>query len=764
MQLVKPGMVKTNTRVFRLPKGSGLAFAVLLGLSIGASTQASAFDIAANAPRDRKDHGREQVSFGLTQEVFATTQSVSGDFPDQAPAATVAPPHIARLGITVLSPRDADLYTRIFTAQRAGKPAEADQLIEELGDRALVGHVLAARYLSQSRPGAAALREWLTQYSDLPQADAIYAKARKLRTKTDALPHRPALTPPLRSGYDEGRSNFTAEISLPENRALSSGDIMLTGRVNGLLRQGSPSQALTVLEHTLHERATTHQAPVDTATLQDARAAIAAGFFYAGDATQALTQARMASNRPLAQWIGGLAAWRLRDFISAEAMLSQLALAKDLSAWDESAASYWTYRSRQRTGDRKGAMAMLVKAAENPRTFYGLLATHLLKRDLPLSWQAPTLTETHLTRLAEIPAGWRAMALIQIGERDLAKTELERLRPQGNRNLQEALLALANEAGLPGLAINLGGMVTDDKGKTYDAARYPLPPWQPDQGFTTDRALLFAVMRQESRFDPTASSYRGAQGLMQLMPRTASLMVKKDEKIDAGRLADPVINLTLGQRYVSHLAAQPDIGDNLLLLLAAYNSGPGTLARWRQDTGARQDDPLLFLESMPIRETRDYVEQVLTNYWIYGHRLNQSKQSLTQITEGRWPRAITGDTQLAEAAPTQSMAQPAAERPAPVPLPLESAARVAMLAMPGQQESKEDLVLISTRQTSGRSFRRSLTDSNLALQWDIRALTPHRPSRNMPSRRHTASSFGKEVIRPADMASGPSERLAFMAA
>lgn len=200
---------------------------------------------------------------------------------------------------------------------------------------------------------------------------------------------------------------------------------------------------------------------------------------------------------------------------------------------------------------------------------------------------------------------------------------------------------------MPSLALRLGGLAVNDRGKAYDAALYPLPPWQPAAGFTVDRALMYALMRHESQFDPTAISDRGACGLMQLMPDTARLVasnspsravqkIKFGDADDCSRaLMEPANNLALGQGYVQRLAALPHIGDNLLYLLAAYNSGPSRLSRWFDLN--EQRDPLLFLESVPVRETRDYVQQVLIQYWMYRTRLQQPLQSLEQLARGEWP-------------------------------------------------------------------------------------------------------------------------------
>jgi soluble lytic murein transglycosylase-like protein len=79
---------------------------------------------------------------------------------------------------------------------------------------------------------------------------------------------------------------------------------------------------------------------------------------------------------------------------------------------------------------------------------------------------------------------------------------------------------------------------------------------------------------------------------------------------------------------------EPD-GD-LIKLLVSYNGGPGNLQKWFREVD-HKNDPLLFIESLPARETRGYVERVVANYWIYQDRLGEKKTTLDQLARGEWP-------------------------------------------------------------------------------------------------------------------------------
>ena len=162
---------------------------------------------------------------------------------------------------------------------------------------------------------------------------------------------------------------------------------------------------------------------------------------------------------------------------------------------------------------------------------------------------------------------------------------------------------------------------------------YPMPNWKPSVGYKIDPALLFAIVRKESGFNPNARSSGGAIGLMQLMPATANNMARNLHL--SGSAAKPAINMSLGQNYVQRLMKEPAIGDNLIFLTAAYNAGPNAVEKW-QDELTYNDDPLLFIESIPSNHTRDYVVGVIGNYWVYSELFGGTNESLAEIANNKW--------------------------------------------------------------------------------------------------------------------------------
>ena len=121
--------------------------------------------------------------------------------------------------------------------------------------------------------------------------------------------------------------------------------------------------------------------------------------------------------------------------------------------------------------------------------------------------------------------------------------------------------------------------------------------------------LLFAMIRQESAFDPTAVSRSGARGLMQLMPSTGRELAQRMRlSFSSGRLSDPEFNIRLGSSYFRQLLEM--FGGNEELALAGYNGGPYRIKRlWRDEGSAAELD--LFLEGLALSETTRYVKRIV---------------------------------------------------------------------------------------------------------------------------------------------------------
>jgi soluble lytic murein transglycosylase len=134
-----------------------------------------------------------------------------------------------------------------------------------------------------------------------------------------------------------------------------------------------------------------------------------------------------------------------------------------------------------------------------------------------------------------------------------------------------------------------------------------------EQEYRLPRLLLWAVMRQESGFDPDVTSPAGAVGLLQLLPQTASRVAEEFAINDADDLTEPRTNLRLGAAYLRKLL--DSFAENLVLAVAAYNAGPKAVALWLRHSGSNSVE--LFAARIPYAETQRYVERVLGNLVVY---------------------------------------------------------------------------------------------------------------------------------------------------
>lgn len=348
---------------------------------------------------------------------------------------------------------------------------------------------------------------------------------------------------------------------------------------------------------------------------------------------------RAGARAPEADWVAGLAAWRLGQTALAGRHFAALANSgsKLTPAWRKSAAAYWAARAALAQRNPAAVNQYLRIAARYPGTMYGILAHRQLGLELPFDWRLPQLTAGAYDRIRAYPGVQRIIALTEAGQQDIADKELLLVHRRAVREDDESLLALAAALELPTSQMRIA-KVARQYGTIWHAALYPVPAWRPDGGFTAEPALLYAFMRQESKFVTDAQSASGARGLMQLMPETASFIGKNRSLRGAGRnqLFDPELNMALGQRYIRHLLDQPESNGDLLALVVAYQAGPGNMERWRARLGPNKD-PLLFIESIPREVTRQYLDQVVADYWLYQTRLGEAPRTLDALAAGRWP-------------------------------------------------------------------------------------------------------------------------------
>ena len=348
---------------------------------------------------------------------------------------------------------------------------------------------------------------------------------------------------------------------------------------------------------------------------------------------------------PAERWGQALESFRAKRYTTAARQFEAVARQPKASPWVVAAGAFWAARAHMLAAQPQQVTEWLREAASHPLTFYGLLARETLGIDDSLDLRDPYLHAADGQVLIAHPASRRAIALLQIDQPRRAEAELVAVYVASSAPLARAVVALANYGNMPSLSLRIGNRSIGLEPAERDAAVYPVPAWMPAGGYDVDRALVYALMRRESSFNPDARNGSGASGLMQLMPGTARAMAGK--YLSSSKLFEPETNIALGQKYIRHLLADGAVKGNLIRLAAAYNAGPGNVAKWQRQSD--QDDPLLFIESLPSRETRIFITNIMSDLWIYRMRLGQPNLSLAALASGRWPMYVAQDNLPARA-------------------------------------------------------------------------------------------------------------------
>jgi soluble lytic murein transglycosylase len=326
-----------------------------------------------------------------------------------------------------------------------------------------------------------------------------------------------------------------------------------------------------------------------------------------------------------AEWLAGWIALRfVKDPHAAYRHFARLHDAGTMPV-TKARAGYWAGRAAEAEGDLEDAMHWYSLAARHPSAFYGQLAgTRVRSHDAPLL--AEPSEEGHPATLEghELVAVVRLLAFL--GENRLLRTFILRLGDLAKGSKDHDVIArLAESIGRPDLAITAAKRAARD-GYVWVEHLFPtvhVPFAKADEEL--EHALVLAVARQESGFHAKAKSHAGARGLMQLMPNTARLMARKLRIKYAKKplTSNPAYNVTLGSTYLADLIRQYD--GSYLLALGAYNAGPRNVQRWIRKNGDPRRDPNVdvvdWIESIPLSETRNYVQRVLEGLQVYRWRL-----------------------------------------------------------------------------------------------------------------------------------------------
>ncbi|MDR2098853.1 MAG: lytic transglycosylase domain-containing protein [Rickettsiales bacterium] len=563
----------------------------------------------------------------------------------------------------VLYSSDIGNYKKIFELQTAGKIRDADKIIKEIKNDVLMGYVLHQRFMG---PHYATkfpeIKDWLIKYSDMPNAGGIYKLglkkgARKELRKPKREAHRTQyFNDEFSNSYQMIQSSYSHLAKKERNEVLYMIKIF-----NRRLRRGYTKNARQILENPHSKK---YMTKGDYARMQ---AFLAFAYFLRGEDDMAILWAdepMREMNFYLANWALGLVYWRQGDYAKARDHFKNVAFTRQIPPDVVSAGAYWAWRANERIEDdemKDDGEIFLYTAANFPKTFYGILANKKLGKTMDIAWDEPQLTLQNSRDIASWQGGIRALALIQLGMRNEAASELRFLidteGADASSDLISAVLAVAEIANMPQVSINVANYVQKySESTTFASPHYPILDIDPEDGWRVDKALINALIRQESRFNPKAKSGSGARGLMQIMPSTASFIMRDSSfrKKQVQKLFNEEMNLKIGQMYIEYLLAQPEIDGNLFRFLVAYNAGPGNLKRQEKQMTNPGNDPLFFIEAVSLKETRIYIKRVMANFWIYRNRLRQSSESLDSLVENEWPIYVSkGDIQAARYTPQE---------------------------------------------------------------------------------------------------------------
>ena len=291
--------------------------------------------------------------------------------------------------------------------------------------------------------------------------------------------------------------------------------------------------------------------------------------------------------------------------------------------------AYWLGRSYEKIGDKRQSEDWYREATKYLTTYYGQLAFLKINpsQNFELEEQANVKDEyrkyfynKELVKITHL--------LNELNKDKYTKNILRHLANDNIVSGSEILAAeLATNISRYDFAIQVSKLASYEK-RFHNTFNYPIisVPQYVNGRKIPETAFILSLIRQESEFDMRANSHVGAQGLMQIMPYTAKLVAKQAKlPYSKSRLtSDPEYNINLGSHYIAGLILQYD--GAYPFATAAYNAGPKRVKHWKKinkDPQKKQIDFVDWVELIPFKETRNYVQRVMENYNVYRYILEK---------------------------------------------------------------------------------------------------------------------------------------------
>lgn len=288
---------------------------------------------------------------------------------------------------------------------------------------------------------------------------------------------------------------------------------------------------------------------------------------------------------------------------------------------------YWLARSQDQLGQQQLANETYQSLASD-RDFYSFLAADKLKQDYQMNHNPIQFTEEEFKAFSQRPAIRRLNEFYALNMGLESRRQAYALKLKLSKRELQLLATLTHQWGWHNQTISLLG-----KAKYWDALDLRFPVVYDEaivkegKNNKLDPSWLLGIARQESAFNPLARSHVGASGLMQLMPKTASLiarLIKKPLRRQS-ELLSPDRNIQLGSAYLRKM--YDDKQQNPVLATASYNAGPHRISRWLPKKNMAAD---IWIENIPYKETRRYTRSVLSYTAIFDHQRKQTIIPLAQ--------------------------------------------------------------------------------------------------------------------------------------
>ena len=546
-------------------------------------------------------------------------------------------PVCALESVDILSDENAALYAQIFMLQDKERIETAKKIEGKLTDKLLMNEVLYQRYTPKTyHTRGSELKSWMDKYNDMPGAERLYKMA-GLKKATVRKPNVPSIV--TGKEYIESAQSENWTVKKYNDKTTKTID-----KFKKAIRSGSSKTARNILEDK------SFKSKVSEADY--GRLAGRLSFLYYTNGEYELAKkwgfVSADAKSEYGLWTMGLLYFKEQKYKEAQKYFGGILDLTQINNARKTEAAFWAGRCADINGDRSDAKKYWKVAAAYPMSFYGALASTMLGDTPQYEFFDQDCSDEDIVTLRENKYGKIALALLQVGRKNRAEQYLKYLvTTKSSDKLLHAVNSVSSLYGLPSVSILVSGVMRDRgileiNDDIIYSAQYPLPNWEPLGGWSIDRALLLAITKQESGFKQTAKSSAGANGVMQLMPKTAKLVARKNSvKMSDIDMSNPEHNMFLGQQFIVDLLQQDLVQNNIIKMLIAYNAGIGNLAKFEKSFST--SDPLLYIESFPAYETRYYIKRVMSNLWLYRARLNQPLTALQELADGKWPYYSNGD-------------------------------------------------------------------------------------------------------------------------